>query len=62
MTRVDVGTIWKSEITGGKVEVLYQAVDEYVGVKILDTNMEKPYVELSSAAFGTKLKLVENKN
>jgi len=62
MKRVAKGTIWKSKITGGEVEVMYQAVDEWVGVKILGTNIKEPYLELASKAFGTNLVLVEDKN
>jgi hypothetical protein len=57
--RIKEGQIYKSEITGGLVEVMYQAVDEWVGVKILGTTMENPYVELDSKAFGKNLKLME---
>ena len=39
---------------------MYQAVEEWVGVKILDVNMENPYVELSSKAFGKNLVLESN--
>jgi hypothetical protein len=38
---------------------MYQAVDEWVGVKILGTTMENPCVELDSKAFGKNLKLME---
>jgi hypothetical protein len=38
---------------------MYQAVDDWVGVKILGTTMENPYVELASKAFGTNLILEE---
>jgi hypothetical protein len=62
MKRVTEGTIWKSRVTGGEVEVMYQAVDEWVGVKILGTTMVEPYVELASSAFGTKLVQVEDKD
>jgi hypothetical protein len=55
--RIKEGQIWKSKITGGLVQVMYQAVDEWVGVKILGTTMENPYVELTSKAFGTNLTL-----
>jgi hypothetical protein len=58
--RIKEGQIWQSEITGGKIEVMYQAVEEWVGVKILETSMVNPYVELSSKAFGTNLKLIES--
>jgi hypothetical protein len=34
---------------------MYQAVDDWVGVKILGTTMENPYVELASKAFGVNL-------
>jgi len=57
--RIKEGQIYKSEISGGLVEVMYQAVDEWVGVKILGTTMENPYVELDSKAFGKNLILVE---
>ena len=53
--RIKEGQIWKSKITGGRVEVMYQAVSDWVGVRILDTNMVDPYVELSSKAFGKNL-------
>ena len=56
------GQIWRSKITGGRVEVMYQAVDEWVGVKVLDTNMENPYVELVSKAFGKNLVLETESN
>jgi hypothetical protein len=55
--RIKEGQIWRSKINGGRVEVMYQAVDEWVGVKVLDTNMENPYVELVSKAFGKNLVL-----
>ena len=58
--RVKEGQIYKSKITGGKVEVMYQMVDEWVGVKILEVEMEYPFVELSSWAFGKNLILVED--
>jgi hypothetical protein len=58
--RIKEGQIWKSKITGGRVEVMYQAVEEWVGVKILDVNMTDPYVELSSKAFGKNLTLESN--
>ena len=57
--RIKEGQVWQSKITGGLVEVMYQAVDEWVGVKILGTTMVDPYVELSSKAFGTNLILIE---
>jgi hypothetical protein len=57
--RIKEGQIYKSEITGGLVQVMYQAVEQWVGVKILGTTMENPYVELSSKAFGKNLKLME---
>ena len=57
--KIKEGQIYKSEITGGLMEVMYQAVDEWVGVKILGTTMENPYVELDSKAFGKNLKLME---
>jgi hypothetical protein len=57
--RIKEGQIYKSEITGGLVEVMYQAVDQWVGVKILGTTMENPYVEIDSKAFGKNLKLME---
>jgi len=57
--RIKEGQVYKSEISGGLVEVMYQAVDEWVGVKILGTTMENPYVELDSKAFGKNLILVE---
>ena len=60
--RIKEGQIWRSNITGGRVEVMYQAVDEWVGVKILDTNMENPYVELVSKAFGKNLVLETESN
>ena len=56
--RIKEGQIWESKITGGQVEVMYQAVEQWVGVKILGTTMENPYVELVSKAFGKNLKLV----
>jgi hypothetical protein len=62
MKRVAEGTIWKSLVTGGEVQVMYQAVDEWVGVKILGTTLVEPYVELASSAFGTKLVQVEDKD
>jgi hypothetical protein len=55
--RIKEGQIWKSKITGGRVQVMYQAVEQWVGVKILDVNMVDPYVELTSKAFGTNLVL-----
>ena len=58
--RIKEGQIWKSKITGGRIEVMYQMVDQWVGVKILDVDMENPYVELSSKAFGTNLVLESN--
>lgn len=57
--RIKEGQVWQSKITGGLVEVMYQAVDEWVGVKILGTTMENPYVELTSKAFGKNLILIE---
>lgn len=57
--RIKEGQVWQSKITGGLVEVMYQAVDEWVGVKILGTTMVDPYVELASKAFGTNLILIE---
>lgn len=57
--RIKEGQIWQSKITGGEVQVMYQAVSDWVGVKILGTTMENPYVELSSKAFGTNLILIE---
>ena len=62
MKRVEVGTIWKSKISGGEVEVMYQAVDEWVGVKILGTTMRDPYCELAFKAFGTNLVMVKDKD
>jgi hypothetical protein len=53
--RIKEGQIYRSKITGGLVQVMYQAVDDWVGVKILGTTMENPYVELSSKAFGVNL-------
>ncbi len=53
--RIKEGQIWRSKITGGLVQVMYQAVDDWVGVKILGTTMENPYVELASKAFGVNL-------
>lgn len=60
--RIKEGQIWRSKITGGRVEVMYQAVDEWVGVKVLDTNMENPYLELVSKAFGKNLVLETESN
>ena len=57
--RIKEGQIWKSTITGGRIEVMYQAVDEWVGVKILGTTMENPYVEVVSEAFGKNFILIE---
>ena len=55
---IKAGQIWKSKITGGEIEVMYQEVSEWVGVKILGTTMLEPYVEISSKAFGTNLELI----
>lgn len=60
--RIKEGQIWRSKITGGRVEVMYQAVEQWVGVKILDTNMENPYIELVSKAFGKNLVLETESN
>ena len=60
--RVKEGQIWRSKINGGRVEVMYQAVEQWVGVKILDTNMVNPYVELASKAFGKNLVLETESN
>lgn len=62
MTKVEAGQIYKSKITGGEVQVMYQSVAEWVGVKILGTTMVNPYLEIKSAAFGKQLVLVENQN
>ena len=55
---IKVGQVWQSEVTSGRVQVVYQVVEDWVGVKILDTNMTNPYLELSSKAFGINLKIV----